>query len=150
MPTVRRRQLLLAALLLPLLVTPAFPGGPAPGDLDRTNRLPATVTVDDARRIVTVALPEAPDGARARRPRQGKLLVRNKSGYTVDVYLSLNDTTTPWQFVDTLPSRYLLRVTGLTRGTEYQVAGAVNGESTFSWGPRAFRMGRRFRWTLLP
>lgn len=146
----RRRPLPLALLLLSLLVAPARAGGPAPAGPDQAPRFPGLVTVDEARRTVTVEVPDAPDGARARRARQGKLLVRNKSGYTVDVYLSFNDETSPWEFIDTLPSGYLLRVKGLTRGVEYLVGGAVNGESTWSWGPRAFRMGRRFRWTLLP
>lgn len=99
-----------------------------------------SVTHDDQ------ASPASPLVARAR---VGKIVVRNRSGHTADVYLAPDDGVTPFSYVNTLPSGFRLVLRGLPRRTGY-VLYAEDPVLGGGWGPRPFFLRRKYVWTLLP
>ena len=90
-----------------------------------------------------------PNTVRPTGQRKGKLVVRNRAGYTVDVFLSVDDVD--FMFVDTLPDGYRLVVSGLPRGGYFVAAeDSFSPDGVFDFGPEFFVLRRRFRLTLLP
>ncbi len=120
--------------------TPAPAQRPAPGVI---------VLRDDARREVQAWVqPGASPAAAA----NGKLIVRNRSGVSADVYLALPADEPDWQFVETVPDGFKLIVRNVTRRTQFLIAAESTDayDGFFDWGPRSFVMRKRFRYTLLP
>ena len=104
-------------------------------------RVMRVVERDDAKREIRITLisdqPRAGQTISAPlqlRPRYGRLVIRNRSIDFIDTYISLDDDVTPWEFLDTLPPNYRLRVR-LLRGLSYLVAGDTAGEDDahFDW-----------------
>jgi hypothetical protein len=126
--------------------------GIAPGARPATG---AIVTRDDGRREVTAWIVSAEPQAARIAPaaaRLGRLIVRNRSGFSADIYLALPADEPEWEFVEELPTGFKLIVRNLTRRAEYLIAAeeTANYDGFFDWGPRNFRMRKRFRYTLLP
>ncbi len=82
---------------------------------------------------------------------RGTIIVRNHTSAVVDVYLKRDDGQgfTTSDFVNTVPPGYRLRIRGVLRGPSV-LAATISGDSSISWGPRSFRLRRRYIWTLLP
>jgi hypothetical protein len=115
----------------------------------------AIVTRDDARRQVTAWILSGEPQATGIAPaavRVGRLIVRNRSGFSADVYLALPADEPQWEFVDEVPTGFKLIVHNLTRRADYLIAAEEtnNYDGSFDWGPREFFMRKRFRFTLLP
>ncbi len=134
-----------------------LPRTPAGAGIAPQTRTPtgAIVTRDDARREVTAWILPAEAQATRIAPaatRVGRLVVRNRSGFSADIYLALPADEPEWEFVDELPTGFKLTVYNLTRRVEYMIAAeeTANYDGFFDWGPRSFFMRKRFRYTLLP
>jgi hypothetical protein len=115
----------------------------------------AIVTRDDARRELTAwILPAEPQATRIQPAAAGlgRLIVRNRSGFSADVYLALPADEPQWEFIEEEPTGFKLIVRNLTRRAEYLIAAEEtnNYDGSFDWGPRTFVMRKRFRYTLLP
>jgi hypothetical protein len=116
---------------------------------------PAVVSRDDARRELQVWMLPAEAQASRIQPaaiRAGKLIVRNRSGYSADVYLAEPADEPDWLYVgEPLPTGFKLIVRNLPRRTTFLMAAEEtdNYDGLWDWGPRSFVMRKRFRWTLL-
>lgn len=126
----------------------------APAPSGRTPSTATIVTRDDARREVQAWI--LPGDAQAARiapaaARVGRLIVRNRSSFSADVYLALPADEPDWQFIEEVPTGFKLIVRNLTRRAEYLIGAEEtnNYNGSFDWGPRSFVMRRRFRYTLL-
>jgi len=110
-------------------------------------RLDISPQVDSTRREVWLALPSPGVG-----PTQssGMVSVRNRSHVSADVWVTLNDDSTPWVFVGTVPPRYVGKLRA-QRGLNYVIAAEDAGDydGYWNWGPRAFILRGKFTWTLL-
>lgn len=116
----------------------------------------AIVTRDDARREVQAWILPGATAAERIEPAvlaTGRLIVRNRSGFSADVYLALAADEPDWQFIgEPLPTGYKLVVRNLARRTDFMIAAEEtdNYDNFFDWGPRTFVMRKRYRYTLLP
>ncbi|HEV7733397.1 MAG TPA: hypothetical protein VGR62_14610 [Candidatus Binatia bacterium] len=122
--------------------------GDAPAPDDRP--APGVIVLrDDARREVQAWIDPAASPAVAA---NGKLIVRNRSGVSADVYLAVPAEEPDWQFVETVPDGFKLIVRNVTRRAQYLIAAEATDvyDGFFDWGPRSFVMRKRFRYTLLP
>jgi hypothetical protein len=139
---IRRPHLpLLTAAALAVCLT-AFTGAraaDAESDAFRPGELSSSVTIDRDGSSASALV------ARARR---GKIVVRNRSGFTADVYLGPDDGVSELLYVDTLPTGFKLTIRGLPRRTGY-VLYAEEPDASGSWGPRAFFLRKKYVWTLL-
>jgi hypothetical protein len=139
--TSRWHASLLRNAALALALTLAVGGRAWAGDADafRPGDLSSSVTIDR-------------DGSTASglvaRARGGKIVVRNRSGFTADVYLGPDDGFSPLSFIDTLPSGFKLKIRGLQRRAGY-VLYAEEPDQSGSWGPRSFFLRKKYTWTLL-
>ena len=153
------RFLLALALVASVSRTSTASGNAPLSAVDKgVSTFPGRVVIDDAARTVSAYWDDLPrEGAprhvgRGRaRVAYGKAVVKNKSGLTVDVYGSLNDATTDWYFVATVPSGYKFTMKRLPRRVAYLVAAELAGvyDGFWDWGPQAFTLfGSKFVWTL--
>jgi hypothetical protein len=78
------------------------------------------------------------------RARGGKIVVRNRSPFTADVYLGYDEFSLV--FVDSLPPGFKLIIRRLARRTNYVLYAE---DETGSWGPRSIFLRRKYVWTLL-
>lgn len=78
-----------------------------------------------------------------------KLVVKNFSSYTADVFWSLDDTVTPWYDGGTLPPRWKLKLR-LLRGFTYLVAAEAypDEDAYWDWGPRSIFLWKKSTWSL--
>jgi hypothetical protein len=87
-------------------------------------------------------------GAPAKKIKKGTVAVRNLSSYYADIYVSLNDATTPWYLVDTLAPRRKLSFK-LNQKLDYLLAAeATYTDQFWDWGPAAFYLKSKFTWTI--
>jgi hypothetical protein len=115
----------------------------------------AIVTRDDARRELRAWLPSAETNAATRigptAVRGGRLIVRNRSGISADVYLADPSDDPEWVLMGTVDAGYKLIIYPLARRAEYFIAVDETGSTDefWGWGPTSFIMRRRYRFTLL-
>jgi hypothetical protein len=132
------------AVLVALLVF--APGGRAwAGDHDAYD--PGLTRADP--RLVAPAGSDSSASPLVARARAGKIVVRNRSGHTADVYLAPDDGVSDLTYVNTLPTGYKLAIRHVPRRTGY-VLYAEDPVLGGGWGPRSFFLRRKFVWTLLP
>jgi len=119
---------------------------------------PGVVERDDEKHEIRASFDPAPQAATSETGRshtssvsRGRVVVRNFTGYAVDVFITLDDYTTPWVFIGTVPDGYRLVVKEI-RGLPYILAANYSNleGDTWDFGPRVFLLGRVFRWFLVP
>jgi hypothetical protein len=153
----------LTLLLSLVLVSPGIPTSPSHAERSGDGRavdfdLPiVSVRRSEAARTIRVEISygeeSTADGRSARRrPKLGKIKVRNRSFDPAAIFWSLDDLFTPWFHVDTLPPGW--KVKFKLPKKEFYLLAADNplfGANDFwEWGPRPMYLKKRFKWTLLP
>ncbi len=145
------------ALSAPLVSTRADRARPPATGVDaKPVHVSRLVERDDVRREIRVTLLDDQSAADAAVPQAtpggpGKIVVRNRSFEYVDVYVSLDDPYTPWEYLSTLPPGYKV-ITWRPRRLPYVVAGDLSDgyDDGFEWGPASFFLRAKFVYTLLP
>jgi len=103
---------------------------------------PGVVERDDEKHEVRASFDPGPQAATSQTGRshtssvsRGRVVVRNFTGYAVDVFITLDDYTTPWVFIGTVPDGYRL-VVKEPRGLPYILGSSYSGEcSAGFWCP---------------
>lgn len=131
----------LRTVLVAVCLALAAAGSVQAGNTDafRPGELSSSVTIDRDRSAAS------PLVARAR---GGKIIVRNRSGFTADIYLGPDDGVSPLTYIDTLPTGFKLKIRGVVRRAGY-VLYAEEPDQSGSWGPRSFFLRKKYTWTLL-
>ncbi len=78
----------------------------------------------------------------SRRNPYGKVTVKNRSSFYIDIYLN-------GYYVTVLPPRWKLKITGVLRGYYHQLYGEDATYGYYYWGPRTFYLRKNYKWTLL-
>jgi len=113
-----------------------------------------SVRRDEASRTIHVELTDetfSSERAARRKTKRGKIKVKNKSPLSSAVYWSLDDSFTPWFYVDTLPPGWKLKFK-LPKKVFYLLAADdpfLGNNGFWEWGPRSLYLKKRFKWTLL-
>lgn len=78
-----------------------------------------------------------------------KLIVRNFSSYTAEIFWSLDDDETPWYEAGSLPAGWRVKLR-LPRGYSYLVAAEAypDEDEYWDWGPTSFFLWKKSTWSL--